>query len=555
MLRLFLTTSLIALTAPAFADTITGEAKVDTVTIYPGLATVSRLVTLDLPAGSHEIIVPGLPQSLATEGLRLSAPQGVQIGAVNLAYDRLPVTPDQTSPAIQAAKDEVERLEGVLRDRDAEIAQIRLRVKAAEEQITFLQSLSQASAGETLTASSIADIQALAQMVGSETLAVREAAFAAEQEAQAATRARQDDVDALDEARKALAALMAPEDEGSVLTFTVNAAAAGEVVIDVSTLEGFANWSPVYDMRLTTGDDARVDIDRAVVVSQETGQDWLDVKLVLSTARPGEQIAPSGVWAPVRRIISEEELEKQRRDQMLADNVPMIGRSISAMADEGVMMEAPAPMVAEANFSGATVTYTYPGRVDIRNGVDDLRLPLDTLALEADVWAEAAPSRDSIAYRMAEFTNTTDELLLPGQALIFADGTMIGFSQLPLLAAGADTEMGFGPLDGLRLTRTTPNKSEGDVGVFSSSNQLTELAEMTVENLTGQDFRVLLRDAIPYSEQDDLEVEFKASPSVTRRDPNGQRGILEWDLEVAAGETRNVSLEYTLTWPTGYVLR
>ena len=419
MLRLFLTTSLIALSAPALADTITGEAKVDTVTIYPGLATVSRLVTLDLPAGSHEIIVPGLPQSLATEGLRLSAPQGVQIVAVNLAYDRLPVTPDQTSPAIQAAKDEVERLESVLRDRDAEIAQIRLRVQAAEEQIAFLQSLSQASAGETLTASSIADIQALAQMVGSEVLAVREAAFAAEQEAQAATRAREDDVEALDDARKALAALMAPEDEGSVLTFTVNAAEAGEVVIDVSTLEGFANCSPVYDMRLTTGDDASVDIDRAVVVSQETGQDWLDVKLVLSTARPGEQIAPSGVCAPVRRISSDDELERERGEVlMMMDNGPMMSRSVvGEMAEE--VMAAPA-IVAQADFSGATVTYTYPGRVDIRNGVDDLRLPLDTLALEADVWAEAAPSRDSIAYRMAEFTNTTDEILLPGQALVFA---------------------------------------------------------------------------------------------------------------------------------------
>lgn len=554
MLRLFLTTSLIALSAPALADTITGEAKVDTVTIYPGLATVSRLVTLDLPAGSHEIIVPGLPQSLATEGLRLSAPQGVQIVAVNLAYDRLPVTPDQTSPAIQAAKDEVERLESVLRDRDAEIAQIRLRVQAAEEQIAFLQSLSQASAGETLTASSIADIQALAQMVGSEVLAVREAAFAAEQEAQAATRAREDDVEALDDARKALAALMAPEDEGSVLTFTVNAAEAGEVVIDVSTLEGFANWSPVYDMRLTTGDDASVDIDRAVVVSQETGQDWLDVKLVLSTARPGEQIAPSGVWAPVRRIISEEELERERGEVlMMMDNGPMMSRSVvGEMAEE--VMAAPA-IVAQADFSGATVTYTYPGRVDIRNGVDDLRLPLDTLALEADVWAEAAPSRDSIAYRMAEFTNTTDEILLPGQALVFADGTMIGFSNLPLLAAGADTEMGFGPLDGLRLTRATPSKSEGDAGVFSSANQLTEQAEITVENLTGQDWRVLLRDAIPYSEQDDLEVEFDASPAVTRRDPDGQRGILEWDLDLAAGATQEVSLEYTLTWPDGYILR
>ena len=549
MLRLFLTTSLIALSAPGFADTFSGEAKVDTVTIYPGLTTVSRLMTLDLPAGLHDIVVPGLPEGLATEGLRVSAPHGVQIGAVNLASDRLPVTPDQTSPAVQAAMDEVERLEAIVRDRDAAIAQIRLRVAAAEEQIAFLQSLSQASAGETLTSSTIADIQALAQMVGSEVLAVRQAAFAAEQEAQAATRARQDDVDALADARKALAALMAPVSEGSVLTFTVNAAAAGEVIIDISSLEGVAIWSAVYDMRLTTGDDARLDIDRAVVVSQQTGQDWLDVNLVLSTARPGEQIAPSGVWAPVRRIISEDALDRER-GVMLMEAAPM-SRSIAGMAD--AVMEA--PMVAQADFSGATVTYTYPGRVDIRNGVDDLRLPLDTLTLDADVWAEAAPSQDTIAYRIAAFTNATEELLLPGQALMFADGTMIGFSQLPLLAAGADTKMGFGPLDGLRLTRTTPNKSEGDVGVFSSANQLTELAEMTVENLTGQDWRVLLRDAVPYSEQDDLEVEFDASPAVTRRDPEGMRGILEWDLDVAAGAKQDVSLEYTLTWPSGFVLQ
>jgi uncharacterized protein (TIGR02231 family) len=553
MFRPLLTTSLIALCAPAFADTFTGDARVDTVTIYPGLATITRQVTLDLPAGQHDIIVPGLPRSLATEGLRVSAPTGTQVGAVNLAYDRLPVTPDQSSPAIVSARDEVERLEDVLRDRDTGIAEIRLRVQAAEEQVAFLQSLSQASAGETLTASSIADIRALSQMVGSETLTVRQAAFDAELEARAAERARKDDVDALDDAKRALTALMAPEDDGSVLTFTLNATEAGEVTIDISSLEGFANWSPVYDMRLTTGDAASLDIDRAVVVSQETGQDWLDVKLVLSTARPGEQIAPSGVWAPVKRIVSEEDLERERDMRVMADEAPMMSRSVLGAVAEMAM--APEQFKATADFSGATVTYIYPGRVDIRNGVDDLRLPLDTLNLDADVWAEAAPSRDSIAYRVAEFTNTTDEVLLPGQALVFADGTMIGFSQLPLLAAGADTEMGFGPLDGLRLTRMTPNKTEGDVGVFSSANQLTEQAQMKIENLTGQDWTVLLRDAIPYSEQDDLEVEFEASPAVTRRNPEGQRGILEWDLEVPAGATQDVNLDYTLTWPSGYVLR
>lgn len=552
MFRPLLTTSLIALAAPSFAETFTADARVDTVTIYPGLSTVTRQVTLDLPAGLHDITVPGLPQSLASEGLRLSAPDGTQIGAVNLAYDRLPVTPDQSSDAVVAARDEVERLEAVLRSRADDIAEIRLRVQAAEEQIAFLQSLSQSSAGEALGVASVDDIRALAQMVGSEVLAVRQAAFAAEQEAKAAELAREDDIEALEDAKQALAALLAPENEGSVLTFTLNAAEAGEVTVDISTLEGFANWSPVYDMRLTTGDEASLDIDRAVVISQQTGQDWNDVQLILSTARPGEQIAPSGVWAPVRRIISEDDLERERGVVMMADEV----QSLSRAAVGGLAQEAmEAPVTAVADFSGATVTYRYPLRVDIRNGVEDLRLPLDTLNLEADVWAEAAPSRDSIAYRMADFTNTTDEVLLSGQALLFADGTMIGFSQLPLLAAGGDIEMGFGPLDGLRLTRATPGKTEGDVGVFTSSNQLTERAVMTVENLTGQDWQVLLRDAIPYSEQDDLEVEYTASPAVTRRDPDGMRGLLEWDLDVAAGVKQEVTLDYSLTWPSGYVLR
>lgn len=547
MIRLFVTASLLALTAPAFADTITGQARVDTVTIYPGLASVTRHVTLDLPAGQHDIIIPDLPQALSAEDLRIIVPEQVRLGAVNLAFDRLPVTPDQSSPAILAARAQVERLEDVLRESDAAIDAIRLRAQAAEDQIAFLQSLGQASAGETL--STIADIQALAQMVGSETLALRTAAFAAEQEAQAATRARKDDVDALDNARRALAALLAPEDQGSVLTFTLDAAEAGEVTLEINTTENFANWSPDYDMRLTTGDNPRLDIDRAVIISQATGQDWLDVQLILSTARPGDQIAPGGAWSYLRRIISEDALAREATG--MADEPMPLQRNSAVISTP---MTETAPIVARPDFSGVAVTYVYPHRVDIRNGVEDLRLPLDRLVFDASVWAEATPMTDPIAYRMAEITNITDEILLPGRAVLHADGTMIGVSYLPLLAAGAGLDLGFGPLDGLRLTRITPNRSEGAAGVFSSANQLVERTVLTVENLTGLDWDLLLRDAVHYSEQDDLQISLTAVPEPTRRDPDGARGVVEWDLTVPAGTKQEVVMETTLRWPSGFVL-
>ena len=556
MLRPLLTTSFIALAAPLWAETFTAPADVDAVTIYPGLAEVTRLVTLDIPAGRHAVIVPDLPEGLSPEGLRVSVVGDAQLGAVNLAYDRLPVTPDMETPEVAAARALVEEIEERLRESADAIAVIRLQVAAADEQIAFLQSLAQARTEGALTAASIADIQALSQMLGAEVLAVRADRLAAEQEAAAAERARQDDIDALADAKQALKALTDPQDQGSVLDFTLTAATAGQVTVAISTLEGFANWQPVYDMRLTTGDAPTLDLDRAVVIGQATGQDWDNVTLTLSTARPGGQTGPGGVWAQLRRIVSEEELAKLAMPQARVESLEASGfATADAVMEEAMAVSPPAPVTAVADTSGAVVTYVYPERVTIRDGVEDLRLPLDRLTFDAEVWAEAVPMSDMTAFRMARFVNDTDEVLLPGQAMLVADGAMLGFGYLPLLAAGAENETGFGPLDGMLLTRMVPNRSQGDRGVFATTNQLTEQSVITIENLTGQNWDVLLRDAIPYSEQDDLEVTYTANPAVTTRDPEGQRGILEWELEVAAGEERTVTLDYTLSWPSGYVLQ
>ena len=37
--------------------------------------------------------------------------------------------------------------------------------------------------------------------------------------------------------------------------------------------------------------------------------------------------------------------------------------------------------------------------------------------------------------------------------------------------------------------------------------------------------------------------------------PEGQRSVLEWDLSLEAGQKAEVRMNYTLSWPDGYVLR
>ncbi|WP_377510536.1 DUF4139 domain-containing protein [Octadecabacter sp. R77987] len=548
MLRPILASSLVALIAatPALADRFEAPADITAVTIYPEGASVTRQVIVDVPAGTHEVVVPGLPENTYADALRVTPSDGVRIGAVSLATGRQPVTDDTPSAEVETAKAEVERLEQVLRDHDTKISMIRLRVAAAEEQVAFLRGLGNQ---DGLAAASPDDIRALAQLVGSEVLAAQQSALEAEVEAQAALRARADDAELLDKARQALAALTAPVDQGAVLTLTVQTETDGPVTLDISTIVSEAMWRPTYDLRLTRGDTPTLEIDRNVLVTQYSGEDWDGVALTLSTARPGEQSAAGEVYGIPRRIISEVELDRAR------------GADVSALGGmaEPAMEMAPVVVMEErgmtANFQGANVTYTYSGSVTIRDGVDDLRLTLDTQTVTPEIWAAAAPLGDDSAYMVAEMTNTTGEVILPGQALLIADGSLVGFTDLPLVAAGDDTKIGFGVIDGIRLTRIVPNRTEGDIGVISRSNQQTETAVITVENLTGETWPIRLRDRTYYSDQDDLVVDYTASLPVTVEAPEGRRGVLEWQFDLGAGEEQEITLESSLTWPTGYVLQ
>ena len=110
-------------------------------------------------------------------------------------------------------------------------------------------------------------------------------------------------------------------------------------------------------------------------------------------------------------------------------------------------------------------------------------------------------------------------------------------------------------MDGLILTRTVPNRQEGEAGIITSSNQINEEAVLKIENLTGKSWPLRVIDQVPYSEQTDLEISYTAEPLATITDLNDQRGILAWDMDIGVGETREIKLQSRLSWPTDFVLQ
>jgi uncharacterized protein (TIGR02231 family) len=531
--------------AAALADRIEARSRVVAVTVYPWGASVTRLVEFEAPAGAHELIVPDLPPGIDVSLLRLAGAAGLTIGAVTLATGRLPVPAAEPTDAERVAEAEVERLQAVLRARDEAIAAIRLRVDAANERWQFLRALGSNDGVAALDPARLVD---LARMVGDETLAARQAAHAAEIEAAAGERARKDDAEALERAELALAALRTEAAGRAVLTLGVVAGGEGPAKVEVTTFTHAATWRPVYDLRLVRGAVPALTVERSALVSQASGEDWRGVALTLSTARPMDRSAPGAVSSWLRRIVRE-------------DEVLPYARGVGGSAEMDAMLSAvpeaaPAPVADKAmlDFQGLTAIYRYGNAVDVRDGVEDLRLKLDDLSFAPEVMAVAVPSLDTTAFAVATLVNEAGEVILPGQASLWLDGAMVGTAALPLIAPGAGEDIGFGPLDGLRLTRVVPARSEGERGLLSSRNQQDEVAILKVENLTGEDWPIRVLDCVPYSEQDDLTVTVTAAPPATETDVDGQRGVLAWEFDLPAGQTREIRLEHSITWPPGYVL-
>ncbi|VAW05770.1 hypothetical protein MNBD_ALPHA07-1240 [hydrothermal vent metagenome] len=526
----------------AMADDIALSSDVTAVTLYPSGATIIREVPFSAPAGQHDLILTDLPRDTPLDSVRVSV-TGAAMGSVTVRNDFVPPRGDDTDAAIKAAEAKVEQLEQALRDGRAGVEAIRLEDEAAAARVAFLQKLGEGDGIEQLGVAALRD---LVGMIGDETLTAIKAGQNARLRADAAERDLKDLREDLDQARQALKALVPEVEARAMLVVSVSGPQAIEGALTITYNIWGAEWQPIYDVKLDRASGA-LDIERGAFVAQSSGENWTDVALTLSTVRPSERTAPGEIGPWQRWIEDPVQPDKRRVVQSLGAVLEMNGAVMPALMEADAM--------ASAEFDGLAVTYSYPEPVTIASNADNLRIALGTLSTKADVVARAVPLMDGTAYLIAQLRNDMGELILPGQMMLYMDGRYIGQSQLGLIPAGGEADLGFGPIEGLQLSRTVLNRNEGDRGLISKSSELSEEVLIEVENLTGEPWAIELIDRVPFSEQEDLEISWGARPRPDTQDVDGQRGVLQWDFDLPAGEVQKITLNHTLEWPDGKILR
>ena len=133
----FFTTSLVALTAlaagQARAADVAASSTVDAVTVYPDGASVTRIISLDLPAGENFAVLKDFPLALDPSSLRVEGEAGAKltIGAIDAKPPRAapPLNLPELDKRIEALKDERANLQGAI---DAATARRKFAERFAE---------------------------------------------------------------------------------------------------------------------------------------------------------------------------------------------------------------------------------------------------------------------------------------------------------------------------------------------------------------------------------------------------------------------------------------
>jgi uncharacterized protein (TIGR02231 family) len=523
------------------------ETHIESVTVYPDRALVTRRGDATLTSGASEVLVAGLPLELEVESLRASGRGEVGVRIIGVEAREQPVTQASNETARQAR-------------RELEAAQDAGKALASQEAILnnraqTLQKLSGDAArwfAESLAKgeSSLDNFSAMLDYVGAQmreldagraTLVIQKRENETLQNALGARLEQWEDEDLSTE---------------HVVAVLVESSGEGQWQLELSYVVSGASWTPLYDARVSTlAEQERFELGLNALVTQRSGEDWQDVALTLSTARPGLGTLPpklEPVWLNDRRYepVMASEFARPRTAMMRAAPA---GESEEGGFDE--MQRAPSPpamieaqhveATIESVSEGATVEFKLPHHLSVPGDGQTHRVSIATREFPSKFDFFSIPRRVELAYGRATATNNSGLSLLEGAVSVFRDGVFVGRAVLKNTAPGGEFSLFLGPDEGVRAKRELVSR-ETDKNFLGSQKRVHFAYSIEVQNLKPRVVNLAVQDQIPVSRSENIKVKLRSSsPEATA----GDLGLLNWELVLQPNEKRTLRFDYGVEAP------
>jgi uncharacterized protein (TIGR02231 family) len=530
---------------------ITVDSKIDKITVYSDRAMITRTASVELNAGEQSLLFHNIPYEIDVNSVRVHGSgdavlkdiqiktayfSEVQGEAEKKLYDKKKAIEDslkEITDKLNEAKNEKKFIEGIsvkLTSSNEKSGPVELSPDKWEKIVKFYRTRQEALDNEMReTARTQQQVQNQLKQITNEIAHLRDRQNKSKY-----------DIHALVQMKK-----------------------SGKLVLNLSYLIYNTGWRPAYDMRVST-EEHKLNIAYNAVVWQNTAENWDNVSLELSTARPGvggqhPELAPWRISrfipaypksAPSRAYEGSEMKKKEAMTQMMNVMPSEKDKDSAAEAEE-----APAPgMVSEnAGVSSQTtsVIFQIPGIHSIPGNNEEHKVTVMLKEFDVNFRYSTVPKLSPYAYLKAKAVNQTEYPMLPGSTNIFLDNNFVANAKLQNVAPGEEFWTFLGIDEGIKVEHKLLKKDVSAEGVFSKINKVTYdyLIQMTSNKKHEEE--IVVWDQIPIAESQDIKVEL-LEPQYqkdTDRLKKNELEYLEWMYKIKPGEKIKIQLKFSVTHP------
>lgn len=525
MKKLSLSALIILTATTTFALTeIPVTTKVKKATVFLRGAEIERSSTVRIPAGVSEIVFEYLSDQLNQQSIQVNAGNKVTILSVNYRRDFLKA--QKRSKAWQLVNDSIE----IVKLERTKINNKKIVLAAEESMLKANQKI-----GGINTGTSVTELQRAIEYFNKRMTLIQDGLM----------KYKLSDVKLkkiLDRLQKQLVEINQKENRpaGEVVV-QVSAKSAVTTRVELSYLVFNAGWTPSYDLR-AKDIKSPVDLIYKAAVYQNTGVDWEQAQLTISTGNP-----TVSATSPTLSTWWIDFVEYAVRNKAYQINVANEMQQAMAIVLDKDSPTPPTTIVETAinTFFDIEIPYDIPsdGKTHI--------VSMKEFELPAQYKYYAVPKLDRDAFLLANVTNWENLSLLPGQTNIFFEGTYVGQSFIDPRVTTSDT-LSFSLGRDKRITI----KREKVVDLCSSTrigaNKKEVVAyQVSVRNNKSESIKIKILDQIPISKNKDIVVSLQESSGAIY---DVLRGELSWDLELGPGERKKMNLIYQVKYPKDKVI-
>ncbi len=538
------------------------KSKIESVTVFLSGAQVNRSADVSLKKGKNIVYFRGLGEGINPQSIQAAAPEAFLINSVILEFNYL----DQAveSPKVKLLQDSLETVKLLMEDNSQEYNVLeneknmilRNQSIASKEQGLSIDELQKATDFFRSRFTEVLDKQ-LGYTRANNKLSLRRNAIAAQLNELNARRNR-------------------PSNDIRVVVEATN---AGLASIDLSYFITGAGWTPGYNIRAKDTQSPIV-LEYKADVYQNTGIDWENVKLTLSSGNPntgGTQpnltpwnlyVQEPIVYTQTRRTADYAQPKMATKSESMDDeeseNAPeeveesaltLSDATTLSIAGEGAYNYYQWTPTGLSNYTvvqeGATTAeFRISVAQTIRSNGKAEQVTVKTAELPAYYRHFAVPKLDNDAFLVGGITGWDTLNLLPGNAQIFFEGTYVTEVNINPAYTSDTLNLSLGR-DKKVVIERTQLKDFSKVRTLGTNRERTFAYEIKVRNTKESAVNITLEDQIPVSQDKDIVVNLVDASGAKKDDATGK---LTWELKLEKAETKVIKLMFTVKYPKNKVV-